>query len=158
MVWCGIWKDHIIGPFFFNEHDNGDTYLHMPEEQALASVLNEDGELPTWFQHIGAPAHYSIRVREFLDQQFPGHWIERRGPVEWPARSPDLTPIDFYLWGHLKAQVYTQKIRNVKHLRQSVIEACNAITPGIIKRVFLDRVKRLNLCTENNGGHIEKVL
>jgi hypothetical protein len=70
----------------------------------------------------------------------------------------DHTPIDFHLWGHLKAQVYAEKIRNVEHLRQSIIEACNVITPGIIKRVFVDWVKRLNLCIENNGGHIEHVL
>jgi hypothetical protein len=84
----------------------------MFEEEAFASVLNEGGEFPTRFPQDGAPAHYSIRVREFLDQQFPGHWIGRRGPVEWPARSP-----------------------------------------GIIKRVFVDWVKRLNLYIENNGGH-----
>jgi hypothetical protein len=77
------------------------------------------------------------QVREFLDQLFPGHWTGRRGPVEWSARSPDLTPLDFYFWGHLKAQVYAEKIRNVEHLFQRIIEACNAITPGIIKRVFL---------------------
>jgi hypothetical protein len=130
----------------------------MLEEEAFASVLKEDGEFPTWFQQDGAPAHYSIQVREFLDQQFPGHWIGCRGPVEWLARSPDLTPLDFYLWGHLKAQVYAEKIRNVEHLRQHIIVACNAITPGIIKRVFVDWVKWLNLCIENNGGHIEQVL
>jgi hypothetical protein len=49
-------------------------------------------------------------------------------------------------------------IWNVEHLRQRIIEACNAIAPGIIKLVFLDWVKRQNLCIENNGGHIEQVL
>jgi hypothetical protein len=78
--------------------------------------------------------------------------------VEWQARSPDLTLLDFYFCGHLKARVYAEKIRNVEHLRQRIIEACKAITPGFIKRVFLDWVKRLNLCIENNGGHIEQVL
>jgi hypothetical protein len=58
----------------------------------------------------------------------------------------------------LKAQVYAEKIRNVERLRQRIIEACNAITPGIIKHVFVDWVKRLNLCIENNGGHFEQVL
>jgi hypothetical protein len=58
----------------------------------------------------------------------------------------------------MKAQVYEEKIRNVEHLRQRIIDACNAITSVIIKRVLVDWVKRLNLCTENNGGHIEKVL
>jgi hypothetical protein len=47
---------------------------------------------------------------------------------------------------------------HVEHLLQRIIEACNAITPGIIKRLFVDWVKRLNLCIENNGGHIEQVL
>jgi hypothetical protein len=74
------------------------------------------------------------------------------------VRSPDLTPLDFYLRGHLKAQVYAEKITNVEHFLQRIIEACNAITPGIIKRVFLHWVKWLNLCIENNGGHFEQVL
>jgi hypothetical protein len=47
---------------------------------------------------------------------------------------------------------------NVEHLLQRIIEACNAITPGIIKHVFVDWVKRLNMCIENNGGQIEQVL
>ena len=32
--------------------------------------------------------------------------IGQGGPVPWPARSPDLNPLDFWLWGHLKAMVY----------------------------------------------------
>jgi hypothetical protein len=58
----------------------------------------------------------------------------------------------------LKAQLYGEKIRNVEHLRQRIIEARNDITPGNIKHVFVDRVKRLNLRIENNGGPTEQVL
>jgi hypothetical protein len=47
---------------------------------------------------------------------------------------------------------------DVEHLCQRITEARNAITPGIIKRVFVDWVKLLNLCTENNGGQTEQVL
>jgi hypothetical protein len=50
-------KFSIIDPFFFNEHVNGDAYLRILEEEVSASVLNEDGEFPTWFQQDGAPAH-----------------------------------------------------------------------------------------------------
>jgi hypothetical protein len=78
--------------------------------------------------------------------------------VEWPARSPDLTPPDFYLWGRLKAQVCAEKITNVEHLRERIVESCNAIAAGIIKRVFVDWVKGLNLCIENNGVHTEQVV
>jgi hypothetical protein len=39
----------------------------------------------------------------------PGQWIGRRGAVEYPPRSPDLTPLDFYLWGTLKDMAYRRK-------------------------------------------------
>jgi hypothetical protein len=38
-------------------------------------------------------------VRSYLDETLPGQRIGRRGSVEYPPRSPDLTPLDFYLWG-----------------------------------------------------------
>jgi hypothetical protein len=49
MLWCGVWKDRIVGPFFFNEHVSVDAYLRMLEEEASASVSNVDVEFPTWF-------------------------------------------------------------------------------------------------------------
>jgi hypothetical protein len=32
--------------------------------------------------------------------------IDRNAPVLWPARSLDLNPCDFFLWGHLRQIVY----------------------------------------------------
>ena len=32
--------------------------------------------------------------------------IDRGGPISWPARSPDQTPLDYFLWGHVKSLVY----------------------------------------------------
>ncbi|PSN47052.1 hypothetical protein C0J52_09366 [Blattella germanica] len=37
------------------------------------------------------------------------YWIGQRGPIEFRPRSPDLTPMDFYLWGTVKDQVYRCK-------------------------------------------------
>ena len=62
-----------------------------------------------FFQQDGAPAHYGLIVRNWLDSKLPGRWIGRRGPIEWPARSTDLTPLDFYIWGYLKQKVYQKK-------------------------------------------------
>ncbi|EFN89314.1 hypothetical protein EAI_05291, partial [Harpegnathos saltator] len=62
-----------------------------------------------WFQQNGVPPHYAIRSREFLNRSFPSRWIGRRGAIEWSARSPDLSPLDFFLWGYLKNKVYATK-------------------------------------------------
>ena len=69
-----------------------------------------------WFQHDGAPAHYALNVRRFLDQQFPNRWIGHGGAVSWPPRSPDLTPLDFFLWGHMKSLIYATPVESEEDL------------------------------------------
>lgn len=41
-------------------------------------------------------------------------WAVRRGSVESPARSPDLTSLNFFLWRNLKSEVYSTKITNLR--------------------------------------------
>ena len=50
-----------------------------------------------FFQLDGAPAHWGLMVRETLHAEFPDRWIGRDGPIVWPARSLDITPLDFSL-------------------------------------------------------------
>ncbi|EZA55617.1 hypothetical protein X777_04243, partial [Ooceraea biroi] len=52
-------------------------------------------------------------VRECLNKAFPNKWIERRGSIEWPPRSPDLTPLDYFFWGYFKSKVRSTKPRNL---------------------------------------------
>ncbi|KAG8260294.1 hypothetical protein J6590_100220, partial [Homalodisca vitripennis] len=54
-------------------------------------------------------------------------WIGGGGPVSWPPWLPDLTPIDFYLWGHMKQLVYTTPIQNEMDLVARVVEAAAVI-------------------------------
>ena len=50
----------------------------------------------------GTPPHFAVVVHEWLNAQFSGKWTSRRGLHEWLARSSDLTPCIFFLWGWLK--------------------------------------------------------
>jgi hypothetical protein len=105
MVWAGIWDDQITGPYFFDNNITGKTYLHMIQNYLMDFLddvpLQQRNNM--FFQEDGAPLHYALVVRNYLSEQFPNRWIGRRGLVEWPPRSPDLTPLDFFLWGHLKS-------------------------------------------------------
>ena len=47
--------------------------------------------------------------------------------MEWPPRSPDLTPCDFFLWGYLKGKVFSSPPHDVNILRQRVIAEFNAL-------------------------------
>ncbi|GBO25676.1 hypothetical protein AVEN_51882-1 [Araneus ventricosus] len=58
-----------------------------------------------WFQHDGAAAHKTSSVKQYLVEEF-GEQISGCGGFQArPPLSPDLTPIDFFLWGYLKQQV-----------------------------------------------------
>jgi hypothetical protein len=67
----------------------------MLSDLILPSVMSADDTFPSYFQQDGAPPHYGLGVHTYLDEQFPGRRIGRRGPTEWPIRSPDLSPMDF---------------------------------------------------------------
>jgi hypothetical protein len=76
--------------------------------------------------------HFSRRAREILDQQYPDRWIGRGGPRNWPARSPDLNPLDFFLWGHVKNVVYRHPVDTEEQLRGRIHEAFATITPEMV--------------------------
>jgi hypothetical protein len=52
-----------------------------------------------WFQQDGATTHNAGETMEMLRNLFPRHLISRFGDFNWPARSPDLSPPDLFLWG-----------------------------------------------------------
>ena len=98
MVWRGILDDRIIGPFFIEDGTiTGQRYLKLLEEEMWPAIANHPRVSQLFFQQDGAQPHYARVVREWLDTKFPGHWIRRRGTIDWSSRSPDLTPLDFWL-------------------------------------------------------------
>jgi hypothetical protein len=53
------------------------------------------------------------------------------GLLDWSPWPPGLTPLDFYLWCHLKATVYQVKIQYVDHLKERIRDACDRVTPDV---------------------------
>jgi hypothetical protein len=39
---------------------------------------------------------HNIIFRKYLERTFNHRWMDTRGPVQWPPKSPDLTPLDFF--------------------------------------------------------------
>jgi hypothetical protein len=106
-------------------------------------------------------AHHHISVDElqkFLDQQYPDRWIGRGGPRNWPARSPDLNPLDFFLWGHVKNVVYKQPIYTEEQLRGCIQEAFATITSEMVINSKRSLLRWARLCLQMNGGHFEHLL
>ncbi|KAJ4445210.1 hypothetical protein ANN_07011 [Periplaneta americana] len=110
-----------------------------------------------WFQQDGATAHTAGQTINLLHELFPGHIISHRGDIPWPARSPDLAPCDFFLRGHLKAEVYKHRPHTLDELKTAIREEIAAIPPVVTARVTNFR-KRLDACIESQGHHMDDVV
>lgn len=157
-VWCGILNDTLIGPFFFRENLTGASYLHFLEN-VLGDFLDDmtlEGRYHLWFQHDGCPAHSTRAVSQWLNGTFGNKWIGRNTDPRWPPRSPDLTPLDFFLWGYLKQRVYKDRpFNNLEQLENSIRFHCENIPVGMLRSTLNEFYKRTIICIEREGGHTE---
>ncbi|KAJ8941693.1 hypothetical protein NQ318_023659 [Aromia moschata] len=55
------------------------------------------------------PPHNVRPMTNYLNQKY-NLWIGKNGPIHWPAKSPDLNPLDFFLWGTLKNNIYGEEL------------------------------------------------
>ncbi|GFU58323.1 uncharacterized protein TNCV_4389921 [Trichonephila clavipes] len=63
--------------------------------------LNNHDVQELWFQQDGATCHTARAIIDLLKDTFGDRLISRFGPVNWPPRSCDLTPLDYFLWGYV---------------------------------------------------------
>jgi hypothetical protein len=108
-----------------------------------------------WFQQDGAPLHFGNIVRQFLNERFPNKWIGRGSFLAWPSRSPDLTPLDFFLWGYVKNIVYQEKIADLRTLRHHITEAVATVTEVMLVNTWREIEYRFDVCQATNGAHTE---
>ena len=109
----------------------------------------------------GAPPHWHLNVRHFLNESLPQRWIGHMGNEDlafqfWPQRSPNLTPCDFFLWGFVKYAVYVPPLpTNLNDIRNRIRAAVNSVTQDIRHQVWDEFRYRLDVIRAAGGGHIE---
>lgn len=161
-VWCALSKVGIIGPYFFEENEravtvNSERYVNMIENFFVPNLEEIDAE-DVWFQQDGATAHTARIAMRVLRENFPGRLISLRGDLPWPARSPDLAPCDFYLWGYLKSIVYTDRPRTLAHLKANIRQGIAGIPNAVLNRVDGNFRNRLTQCIDNEGRHLPDII
>ncbi|GFV67155.1 uncharacterized protein TNCV_3669101 [Trichonephila clavipes] len=84
---------------------NGGRYRAMIINFFIPQLNNHDVQ-ELWFQQDGATCHTARATNDLLKDTFGDCLISRFGPVNWPPRCCDLTPLDNFLWGYVKSLVY----------------------------------------------------
>ena len=162
-VWCALWAGGIIGPYFFKNDDgqnvtvNGDRYRAMITNFFIPELNNHDVQ-ELWFQQDGATCHTARATIDLLKDTFGDRLISRFGPVNWPPRSCDLTPLDYFLWGYVKSLVYADKPQTLDHLEDNIRRVIADIRPQMLEKVIENWTSRLDYIRASRGGHMPEII
>lgn len=119
-----------------------DEILHV-HVRPYAGAIGDDFIL----MDDNAPAHRARIVDEYLQQET----IVR---LEWPARSPDLNPIE-HCWDMLQAAVRSrpQQPRCLWELEQCLVEEWNALDQRKVMRLIQSMRRRCQAVIVARGSH-----
>ena len=136
---------------------NGENVLEMLREVVVPQLHTKPNFHELFFKQDGAPPHYALRVRDYLNKVFPQRWFGRRGSIEWPPRSPDLTPMDFLFGDVVKNKVYEKNPKTINELKDYIHGAFRDIDEdrSLCRTVCQSVLGRCEECYIVDGGHFK---
>ena len=152
MVFCGLKRDGSFGlRVHRKETMNGQRYHSLLQFHVLPEIRQWNGGnlFPLYWQQDGAPCHVTNCNMLYLDSQFQDRgWLVGNQPwgMDWPARSPDFNPCDFFWWGFLKSKVYSPWPLTLDYLEVNIRREVGNLQPAMILRAIVDLKVRANKC------------
>ncbi|GFY19377.1 uncharacterized protein TNCV_4127641 [Trichonephila clavipes] len=111
-----------------------------------------------WFQQDGATCHTARATIDLLKDTFGDRLISRFGPVNWPPRSCDLTPLDYFLWCYVKSLVYADKPQTLDHLEDNIRRVIADIRPQMLEKVIENWTSRLHYIRASHGSPMPEII
>ncbi|GFX92159.1 uncharacterized protein TNCV_1740791 [Trichonephila clavipes] len=130
---CRIWSE--ANPQVYVE-----TPLH-PEKLTIWCSLWAGGIL---LQKRRRQQRYTRTTIDLLKDTFGDRLISRFGPGNWPPRSCDLTPLDYFLWDYVKSLVCADKPQRLDHLEDNIRRVIADTRPQMLEKVIENWTSRLD--------------
>ncbi|GFW64377.1 putative transposable element [Trichonephila clavipes] len=162
-VWCALWAGGIIGPYFFKNDKghkvtvNGDRYRAMITNFFIPELNNHDVQ-ELRFQQDGATCHTARATIDLFKDTLGNRLISRFGPVNWPPRFCDLTPLQYFLWGYVKSLVYADKPQTLDLLEDNIRRVIADIRPQMLEKVIENWTSRLDYIRAIRGSPMPEII
>ncbi|GFW96874.1 uncharacterized protein TNCV_2160101 [Trichonephila clavipes] len=114
--------------------------------------LNNHDVQELWFQQDGATCHTARATIDLLKDTFGDRLISRFGPLNWPPRSCDLAPLDYFLWGYKK----TNKRLTIWKTTFAVL--LPNIRPQMLEKVIENWTSRLDYIRASRGSPMPEII
>lgn len=103
------------------------------------------------FQQDSAPAHTANVVQEWCRSNLTD-FIDKQ---EWPASSPDLNPLDYFVWGSLEAKVNEKPHRSIDSLKRKLMKEWDELSMNSVRAAIDCWRRRLSLVVKHRGNRFE---
>ena len=143
----------IMPPHFFKKDENITKEVYV---QVLSTVVKPWMETIASgrsyvFQQDGAPAHTSHLVQNWLSDNVDMFWSKEF----WPPNSPDLNPLDYYVWSVVERASNKSRHPNEASLKAAITEAFQEMDKEQMKRACSRFRPRMEAIIAAGGGYIE---
>jgi hypothetical protein len=131
--------------YIYRNRLDADGYLSILEDSLIPSIdlLIEDKEF-FLFQQDNAPCHKAKKVLKWFEEQ-------QIGLLEWPARSPDLNPIE-NIWNLIDLELGKLQITSLAELELALVKLWNNITRTVCVNLVESVPSRIDQCIVLKGG------
>ncbi|GFX50016.1 hypothetical protein TNCV_2375051 [Trichonephila clavipes] len=138
----------------FNEtNEPYHTFLHIQSETSWRSRVR--AVVPT---RRHKKCHTARATIDLLKDTFGDRLISRFGPVNWPPRSCDLTPLDYFLWGYVESLVYADKPQTLDHLEENIRRVIADTRPQMLEKVIEKLTSRLDYIRASRGSPMPEII
>lgn len=134
-------EGHVMPPHFFSQglRVNAAAYIEVLESVVKPWIDSVCGNRPYIFQQDSAPSHKAMATQDWMAENFHDHIT----PNLWPPSSPDLNPLDYYVWGVVEREINKHPHNTISSLKDAItttmanmnkehlIRACSRFRPRI---------------------------
>lgn len=155
----------------WNLRRDGHWPLFFEDELVQTTIVNQDrycavnrffGADYSWKWHeillvstrCRTTSHSSYYNLSFLKSLFLGRLISKN----WPPRSSDLTPPNFFLWSYLKSKVYINKPRTIEELKANIRREVAAISVETLANTMKNAEKLAHCASRVRGNRLRDII
>ncbi len=133
---------------------NAEVYVHVLDTVVKPWMERVARGRKYVFQQDGAPAHTSKSAQEYCARSFPAFITKDM----WPPSSPDLNPLDFFVWSALEELVNKSPHNNRTSLIAAIERGFQDLSRVHVQRACASFRPRPEKCVAAEGGFLNSYL
>jgi AraC-like DNA-binding protein len=143
----------VMPPHFFQKGETVTKEVYLRVLQAVVKPWMDKVShgRPYVFQQDNAPAHTSHLVQDWLSEHVSMFWDKN----SWPSNSPDLNPLDYFVWSVVERESNKSRHANIESLAKAIQKAFKNLDRDVLKNACERFRSRIEKVISVSGSYIE---